>query len=166
MTPYHMCEWTKLEIKITYGCMNVIVSFCREVNFMLQITPGGNSLSSLDEGVEFGYRMNDSPWIPLAFYSSTTERDDGIRIGELVNGDTLTIRGYSVPFIQGDTQSAQLKLCGSDIIQNNALLSFRWLQTSSSVLDRSVDDITLDDVQISTFSPQQHVLEWITLTIR
>ena len=137
--------------------LDLIVSHCREVNFMLQITPSGSTLSSLDEGVEFGYRINDSPWIPVVFYSSVTDRDDQIRVGEL-NGNILTIRGYSVPFIHGDTQSAQLKLCGSEIIQNNASLSFRWLQTSRSVLDQNLDDIVLDDVQISTFSPQQHVL--------
>ena len=123
---------------------------------------GSSTLETLDEGVEFAYRIedSDSEWIPLAFYSSQTDRDDPIRIGpgELI-GSNLTIRGYSVPFHHGDTHNATLKLCGSDIMRDNASLSFRWLQTIPSPLNRSVDEVSIDNVQIDVHtSTLQHVL--------
>ena len=126
------------------------------------MSPGNGNLETLDEGVEFAYRIedSDSEWIPLAFYSSRIERDDQIRVGpgELI-GSNLTIRGYSVPFHHGDTHNVTLKLCGSDIIQDNASLSFRWLQTIPSPLNSSVDEVAIDDVQISiNSSTLQHVL--------
>ena len=130
------------------------------MNFSYIITPDTSNLDSLDEGMEFGYRnlKSGSEWIPLAFYSSLENpREDQIKVGER-NGDKITIRGYSVPFIRGDGNSAQLKLCGSEIIQNDASLSFRWLQTVIFIRQPSVDDINLDNVQISINSPQQHVL--------
>ena len=114
----------------------------------------------LDEGVEFAYRIEDSEWIPLAFYSSRLERDDQIRVGsgELID-NYLIIRGYSVPFHHGDTHNVRLKLCGSNIIQDNTSLSFRWLQTIPSPLDQTVDEVVIDDVQISiNSSTLQHVL--------
>ena len=111
----------------------------------------GNGLEKLDEGVEFAYRIegSDSEWIPLAFYSSQTDRDDEIRVGpgELI-GNNLTIRGYSVPFHHVNTSNVTLKLCGSDIMQDNASLSFRWLQTIPSGTQGSVDEVSIDNVQI------------------
>ena len=83
------------------------------------------SLDSLDEGVEFGCRKNDSEWIPLTFYSSLTNQDDHINVGELRMDNILTIRGYTIPFIHGNTQNVTLKLCSSEILQDNASLSFR-----------------------------------------
>ena len=43
-------------------------------------------------------------------------------------------------------------------MQNNASLSFRWLQTVISIGKENLDPIYLDNVQISINSPQQHVL--------
>ena len=115
------------------------------------MSPGSANLETLDEGVEFAYRIedSDSEWIPLAFYSSQTDRDDLIRVGpgELI-GSNLTIRGYSVPFHHGDTHNVTLKLCGSDIMQDNASLSFRWLQTIPSRTQDSADEVAIDNVQI------------------
>ena len=121
----------------------------------------GNRLDSLDEGVEFGYQKNGGEWIPLAWYSSRNNRDNQnrIRVGELI-GNNLTIRGYSVPFYHVNTSNVQLKLCGSEIIQDNTSLSFRWLQTVISVLNPNVDDISVDDVHISINSSalQQNIV--------
>ena len=122
--------------------------------------PGSGILETLDEGVEFAYRIEDSEWIPLAFYSSQTGRDDRIRVGpgELID-NYLIIRGYSVPFHHGDTHNVRLKLCGSNIIQDNTLLSFRWLQTIPAAIQISNDEVAIDDVQISiNSSTLQHVL--------
>ena len=107
-------------------------------------------LDSLDEGVELGYRINNNKWIPLAWYSSQTNRDvnDWIKVGMLTNDNNLTIRGFSVPFYPGDTRNVVLKLCGSEVIEDGASLSFRWLQTVNSSLAPGVDDIAIDDVQI------------------
>ena len=111
----------------------------------------GDRLETLDEGVEFAYRIedSDSEWIPLAFCSSRLERGDLIRVGpgELID-NYLIIRGYSVPFYFGDTHNATLKLCGNDIIQDNVSLSFRWLQTIASFVRPSVDEVSIDNVQI------------------
>ena len=129
-----------------------LFKICRGVTFSLDLSAGSGNLETLDEGVEFAYRIedSDSEWIPLAFYSSQTDRDDLIRVGpgELI-GSNLTIRGYSVPFYFGDTHNVRLKLCGSNIIQDNASLSFRWLQTIPAAIQISNDEVAIDDVQIS-----------------
>ena len=104
-------------------------------------------LDSLDEGVEFGYRLNNNEWIPLAWYSPETTRDDWIKVGSLTNNN-LTVRGFSVPFIHGNTHNVALKLCGSEVIEDGASLSFRWLQTVNSSLGPGIDNIAIDDVQI------------------
>ena len=109
--------------------------------------PDTSNLDSLDEGVEFGYRLNNNEWIPLVWYSSRTNRDDWIKVGTLTS-NILTVRGFSVPFIHGVTHNVVLKLCGSEIIEDGASLSFRWLQTVNSSVAPSEDDIAIDDVQI------------------
>ena len=115
-------------------------------------------LDSLDEGVEFGYRLHDNEWIPLAWYSSHTNRDDWIKVGTLTDNN-LMVRGFSVPFIHGNTHNVALKLCGSEVIEDGASLSFRWLQTVNSSVFPSADDIAIDDVQIRVnFSTLQLVL--------
>ena len=69
------------------------------------------------------------------------------------------VRGFSVPFNIGNTHNVALKLCGSEIIEDGASLSFRWLQTVNSTVRPSVDDIAIDDVQIGiTSSTLQLVL--------
>ena len=109
--------------------------------------PDSSELDSLDEGVEFGYRVNDNEWIPLVWYSSQTSRDNWTEIGTLTNNN-LMVRGFSVPFIHGNTHNVTLKLCGSEIIEDGASLSFRWLQTVNSTVRPSLDDIAIDDVHI------------------
>ena len=90
-------------------------------------------LESLDEGVEFGYRLNNNEWIPLAWYSSETTRDDWIKVGPgMLTKNNHTVRGFSVPFIHGDTHNVALKLFGSEVIEDGASLSFRWLQTANT----------------------------------
>jgi hypothetical protein len=109
--------------------------------------PDTSTLDSLDEGVEFGYRINDNEWTPLAWYSTRTNRDDWTKVGMLMDNN-LIIRGFSIPFYHEVTHNVQLKLCGSEIMEDGASLNFRWLQTASSNLQPSVDDIAIDDVQI------------------
>ena len=58
------------------------------------------------------------------------------------------VRRFSVPDYCGNTQNVALKLCGNDVIEDGASLSFRWLQTVNSRLEEGVDDIAIDDVQI------------------
>ena len=126
----------------------------------------GNRLDSFEEGVEFSFQdLNyGREWIPLAFYSFlTNRRDDDIKLGsELMSHNQtsgfVNIRGYSVLYSITGRCSAQLKLCGSEIIRNNASLSFRWLQTVVTSRDNNADPIYLDNVMISTNSPQEHVL--------
>ena len=109
--------------------------------------PDSSELDSLDEGVEFGYSLNDNEWIPLVWYSSQDNRNDSIKVGTLTNNN-LTVRGFSVPFIHTNTINVTLKLCGSEVIEDGSSLSFRWLQTVSSTVEPSIDDIAIDDVQI------------------
>ena len=121
-------------------------------------------LEFFDEGVEFGFQNLNSgrEWIPLAFYSFHTPgmREEEIRIGPTLSGNTaVVIRGYSVPiYLVGGTitHRAELKLCGSKIIQNSASLSFRWLQTVVSIGENNLDIAYLDNVTISINFPEGH----------
>ena len=128
------------------------------MKFDLNIT---DRLDSLDEGMEFAVN-NGGEWIPLAFFSPKDKRrDDRIRVGSDVEstGMAITIRGYHVPLYNfTGISSINLKLCGSEIVQANTSLRFRWLQTVVSISDDNVDTIYLDDVQIGINSPQQDVL--------
>ena len=122
----------------------------------------GPMLDSFDEGVEFGFRNlnRGRRWIPLAFYSfcAPTRRDEHIKIGpELMLSDNITVmRGYSVPIYRVGTHRAELKLCGSEIIQSNASLSFRWLQTVITTSTNNSDTVYLDNVAISINFPEGH----------
>jgi hypothetical protein len=124
------------------------------VNFFLDLVTDSGNLDSLDEGVELGYRISDNEWIPLAWFSSRNNRDNPIKVGELVDIN-LIVRGFSVPFYHRNLTNVTLKLCDSEITENGASLSFRWLQTVLSVLNPNVDDISIDDVHISIRSPAQ-----------
>ena len=120
----------------------------------------GPRLEFFDEGVEFGFRNLNCGrgWIPLAFYSPVSPtRNQQIRIGPTLHGN-VTIRGYSVPIYQVGmrTRRAELKLCGSEIIQNSASLSFRWLQTVITDSARNRDTVYLDNVAISINFPEGH----------
>ena len=125
-----------------------------------------NRLESFDEGVEFGFRNlnHGREWIPLAFYSFlANQREDDIKLGsELMSHNRtsgfINIRGCSVFYSIIRERRAQLKLCGSEIIRNNASLSFRWLQTIVANRASNADLTYLDNVMISTNSPQEHVL--------
>ena len=125
-----------------------------------------NILESFDEGVEFGFQNlnHGREWIPLAFYSFQSRRNDGIKVGSDLMPLNLTsglvdIRGCSVFYsLVGGTSahSAQLKLCGREIMQNNASLNFRWLQTVVTSCANNADPAYLDNVMISINSPQEH----------
>ena len=136
------------KINIDIGLTIVNDFFCRAIFFYLNLKPDDSNLDSLDEGMEFGYRINNNEWIPLAWYSSRANRDDFTKVGTLTNNN-LMVRGFSVPFIHGVTHNVALKLCGSEIIEGGASLSFRWLQTVNSTMEPSVDDIAINDVQIN-----------------
>jgi hypothetical protein len=142
--------------------------FNRIVNFDILFGEGGRSgprLDSFDEGVEFGFRNlnRGRGCIPLAFYSpARTNRDERIRIGPELSNDITIIRGYSVPTYGVGSMivhRAELKLCGSEMIQNNASLSFRWLQTVFSDSSNNRDTVHLDNVAISTNFPEGHNIE-------
>jgi hypothetical protein len=114
--------------------------------------------------VEFGFRNlnRGGGWIPLAFYSFHTPasnfRDENIKIGP-THGNNVVIRGYSVPIYSVGAKfahRAELKLCGSEIIQNNASLSFRWLQTVVSANVDNTDTAYVDNVAISINFPEGH----------
>ena len=130
------------------------------MNFNIVFAGGslGRWLNSFDEGVEFGFQNlnHNREWIPLAFYSSLnpTVRNEDIKIGpDLMLNDRVTlIQGYNASiYLVGsvNVHRAELKLCGSEIIQNNASLSFRWLQTVESSNASNSDIAYLDNVKIS-----------------
>ena len=142
------------------------MSLCyRQVNFEILFS-SRNILESFDEGVEFGYqnRNHGTEWIPLAFYSfqRPNRRDEDIKLGqgELVFDDNIVIiRGYSVPiYLVGGTivYDAEVKLCGSDIMESDASLKFRWIQTVVSSGAPNADPAYLDKVTISVNSTQEH----------
>ena len=143
------------------------LTFCttyRIVNFDIIFVSGGNRgplLEFFDEGVEFGFQNlnRGREWIPLAFYSpASPSREEQIRIGSILHGNVV-IRGYSVPIYSvggTTTHRAELKLCGSEIIQSNASLSFRWLQTVITDNAPNRDTVYLDNVAISINFPEGH----------
>ena len=125
------------------------------MNFDIIFAGTGNRLDSFDEGVEFGFRNLNSGrgWIPLVFYSfyDIAQRNVQIKIGPML---TVVIRGYNVPIYVVGTHRAELKLCGSEIIQSNASLSFRWLQTALTKITTNIDTAYLDNVAISINFPE------------
>ena len=126
---------------------------------------GGHSgprLDFFDEGVEFGFQNinHGREWIPLAFYPPASPNpNEQIRIGSNLKLMISDIRGYSVPIYRvGSTIAcrAEFKLCGSEIIQNNASLSFRWLQTVVTQSVNNTDTVYLDNVAVSINFPEGH----------
>lgn len=135
--------------------------FCRKVKFDLNFP--SNRLESFDEGVEFAFRNLNmgTEWIPLAFYStySISIRNKIISVGEVVNDSFFGLRGYNIIYRTDSIQySIELKICGKEIIENDAVLNFRWLQTVQSTADANVDETFLDNVQINISFPQHYVL--------
>ena len=85
------------------------------------------------------------------------------RIGPRFSGDIVSIRGYNVSFSEslvGGTNAhrADLKLCDREIMQNNASLSFRWLQTVTSQTKPDSVLVYLDNITISVNSSEEYVL--------
>lgn len=119
-----------------------------------------NRIDSFDEGVEFAFRNLNCgrEWIPLAFYTifrSVSFRDDEIEVGDIV-GDSLNLRGYNTSFTLSSSTSVQLKICDSEILQSDALLNFRWLQTVVTPAFANNDVAELDNVKIMLVNPQLH----------
>ena len=154
-----MCEFIHSINFFTYRIVNFDIRFSNR---------GAGILESFDEGVEFGFRNLNSgkEWIPLTFYSFRPpfQRDEDIEIGsESMSSDSnviVNIRGHNVSFFHVRDHNANLKLCGSEIMQNNASLSFRWLQTVVSNSAVNADPAYLDNVNIrlSVDSSEEHVL--------
>ena len=124
-----------------------------------------NQLGSFDEGVEFAILNLDvgREWIPLHFYATRriTFRDERISIGNIsAQHSFFNLRGYNVSFSVSTTSkhNVRLKICGSEIVQKNAVLNFRWLQTSEGPTVANVDRTLLDNVQISISSPRHYEL--------
>ena len=147
--------------------VNVVSNSHRRVNFdILFSNVGTRRLESFDEGMEFGFRNLNygREWIPLTFYSFLANRDDDIKLGsELMSHNHtsgfVTIRGHSVYYSLVRNHSVQLKICGSEIMQSNTSLSFRWLQTTVTNRVSYSDPVYLDNVMISMVSsPKEHAL--------
>ena len=114
-------------------------------------------IDSFDEGVEFGFRNLNSnrEWIPLVFYTAKSNHDDEIKIGEAI--DSIILRGYNVSFNEILSYSSiQLKMCGPEIIQSDAVLNFRWLQTVVTPAAANNDAAELDNVMIKLVYPKQN----------
>ena len=135
------------------------------MNFNIRFFGGslGPRLNSFDEGVEFGFQNpnHNREWIPLAFYPfiNPTLRNEEIKIGpDLMLNDRITlIRGYNVSIYRVGGHRAELKLCGSEIMQNYTSLSFRWLQTVESSNASNSDIAYLDNVNITINNfPEEH----------
>lgn len=119
-----------------------------------------NRIDSFDEGVEFGFRNLNSgrEWIPLVFYTaiSKSNRDDEINVGETI-GDSINLRGYNVSFNKTLSYSSiQLKMCGPEIIQSDAVLNFKWLQTVVTPAFANNNAAKLDNVMIKLVYPKQN----------
>lgn len=143
-----------------------MISLYREVKFDLQL--GGLDdnlgLNSFDEGVEFAFRnLNGSrEWIPLMFYSTRSNRNETIMVGDRVS-DKLKIRGYNVSYMNtGINHTTQLlKICGNEIVQNHGYLNwiqFRWLQTTAQGRAQDRDRIILDNVQVSAYLQRHDIV--------
>ena len=129
------------------------------------LTFPNNRLDSFDEGVEFAFQNLNigKEWIPLVFYTSRTlsVRDEEISIAEIMLGDSnFNLRGYNVSFLNIATTShnIQLKICGRGVIQDGAVLTFRWLQTIVGISSENLDETFLDNVQVSINFPQHSVV--------
>ena len=134
------------------------------MNFNIQFS----SSLTFDEEVEFAFKNLDhgEELVPLMFYCyDSTERDVRHNIvgPQSLSGDFVSIRGYNVSFSEslvGGTNAhrADLKLCDREIMQNNASLSFRWLQTVTSQTKANFNLVYLDNITISINSSEEYVL--------
>ena len=96
-------------------------------------------------------------------YNSTHDNVRHNMIGQQFSGDIVSIRGYNVSFSESlaegtDAHRADLKLCDREIMQNNASLSFRWLQTVTSKTKADLGLVYLDNITISINSSEEYVL--------
>lgn len=95
----------------------------------------------------------------MAFYTSRSlsERDEEVSIAEIMLGDSnFNLRGYNVSFINMATSyKVKLKICSRGVIQDEAVLNFRWLQTIVGIAAVNIDETVLDNVQVSINFPQQ-----------
>ena len=114
--------------------------------------------------MEFAFRnLNvDTEWIPLTFYSTyrISTRNKIISVGEIrMDNSFFGLRGYNITYMAGSSKyNIELKICGREIMEDDAVLNFRWLQTVESTAVENIDETFLDNVQITISFPQQYTL--------
>ena len=121
-----------------------------------------DALEAFDEGVELSLRIledKDGPWVPLKLFtlsSVASTREPLIDLGSY-NGTSsiLSLRGYSVPVVAGDTSVMNVTeyICDKRFFQEK--VRFRWLQTAIRKGDqRPRDTWFIDNVEIAVHESQ------------
>ena len=124
-----------------------------------------DALESFDEGVELAIRRSeDEQWVPLKFYTLsrfTEGRDEQIDIGNYdQESSILSLRGYNVSVVAGDTSVMSVTECISDERFFQEGTQFRWLQTV--IRDRRTvrDTWYIDNVEIAVHRRQNSRTEF------
>ena len=123
-----------------------------------------DDLETFDEGVEVAIRRSeDEQWVPLKFYTLTRlrmARDEQIDIGIYEqNNSILSLRGYNVSVVAGDTSVMSVSECICDERFFQEGIEFRWLQTVIRDLNNGVahtarDSWFIDNVEITVHGSQ------------
>ena len=126
-----------------------------KINFQLLFPLEVNTISDIDEGVEFSLQFgSERGWIPitLAIRSGRTGRNNFLSIGTPDTGGNILIRGYSSELNEisrGANTQHSVTIC--DFEDSVDSVQFRWLQTCRfyTSLQVTSDAWTLDNVLIT-----------------
>ena len=139
-----------------------LITLFREIAFDLDfILPECQRINDFHEGVELSFRSlkDDGPgeWIPLMYLTGLSNITQPSYFSfERITEDTLSLRGYSVPYIVQDQNHYNVSVCGEDIFQYP--LQFRWLQSSHQEGSSISDVVLLDNVTVSVRNSTHHAV--------
>ncbi len=130
-------------------------AFCSKVSFQLALRRPNcfDEIDQFEEGVEFSIRTSLLPhdWIPLKFFFNDRFLPTPT--------PSMQRRGYLVPTVFITEESEEdiiINVC--NISTDNISLQFRWLQTSTLLVNAPIDIWLLDNIKISVIDSVQENL--------
>ena len=110
-------------------------------------------IEDFSEGVELSVKRNNGEWVPLMFiapnFSNITEPFINLSRNTDSNKNTITLRGYTVPYFIQTTNVREhnnISICRNNTFSDE--LQFRWLQTSYQRSESACDIVVLENVTV------------------